>query len=263
MKRIIIIGTALAVLVGASAAYAAFNSYGGTSLTFTPKAVGSKKAPAPVALTEVLKANAPAGDRAAPLTNIKVTIYGLVADGKDFPKCTDAMIEANKTKYDAACPKGSLVGQAPVHSLLGPANDPSAAKGTACNPLEHIYNGGPGKIVFFFVNNAAHQCATLRTGDTAPWDGTAKQVGPNLVVNVPLPPDISDKVANQVGLYGSLITETETWFKLSKVVKGHRVGYQASVACKGGKRPWSVQYTAQGYNNSGPETQTVTGADKC
>jgi hypothetical protein len=261
LKRIIIIiGTALAVLVGATAAYAAFNSYFGTKVSFT-KGVGSKTAPVPVGHTESWVASAPPGARAAPLIDIKTTYYGVVADGKDFPKCTDNMIAGNP-KYDAACPKGALLAQGAVHALLGPANDPSASKGTSCNPALKAYNGGPGRIVFFFVEDASHQCDGLRTGATAPYDGFVKQVGPNLVADVPLPPDISNKVANQPGLYGSLIRENLTWFKRSKKVHGTTVAPLASVACKHGRRPWKVQFTAQGYGG-GTEVQTVTGSDKC
>src|ERR1700680_3856173 len=146
------IGTALAVLIGASAAYAAFfNNYKGSKLSFAPKATGSKAHPAPVGMTEILTANAPKGDRAAPLIDIKLTIYGVVTNGGKIPKCTDAMIEADKTKYDKACPKGSMIGQGPVHSLLGPASDPSGSTppATPCNPFLKIYNGGPNTQVFF------------------------------------------------------------------------------------------------------------------
>jgi hypothetical protein len=257
LRRLTIIGTALAVLVGASAAYAVshFNSYPGTKLVFAPKVAGTSKKPAAIGETEILKASAPSGDRAAPLINIKTTVYGLKANGGKLPKCTDKMIEANTTLYDKACPKGSLIASGPVHALLGPANDPSMSKGTNCNPFLHVYNGGPKTQVFFFTTDATHQCAGLRTGATAPYDGHISYKGKNMVVNVPLPPDISNKVANQPGLYGSLITETLIWPKSTH--------YTSSVACgKGHKRPYSVQYTAQDYNG-GTETQTVKAKDKC
>ena len=45
-------------------------------------------------------------------------------------------------------------------------------------------------------------------------------------------------------------------------VNGKTKHYQTSVACKKGKRAWSIQYTATNYNG-GTETQTVKGNDKC
>ena len=78
MRRLVIIGTALAVLVGATAAYAAFsNSYGGTKVFWSPKKAGSPAKPVPVGETEVLKASSSTiGNRAAPLTDIKTSFYG-------------------------------------------------------------------------------------------------------------------------------------------------------------------------------------------
>ena len=249
------------MLVGAAAAYAAYNTYTAT-LTFSPSKAGSTSAPSPFAMHQVLTASAPAGDRAAPLIDIKTKMYGVIADGKDFPKCTDAMIEANKTLFDAACPAGSMVASGRVNSLLGPQANQSATVGTPCNPYLHVYNGGAGKIVFFFTTKSATDCANLKTGATAPYDGTAKEQGGYLVVDVPLPPDVSNQVAGVPHYYGSLIKEDLHWLKLTKRVHGKTVAYQESVACKGGKRPYSTQFTAQDYNGSN-ETATVTGSAKC
>jgi hypothetical protein len=256
LRRLIIIGTAAAVLICATAAYAAFfNNYKGTNLVLAPKSAGSSSHPVQVGETQVLKANAPSGDRAAPLVNIKTTIYGVKTNGNKLPVCTDSMIVSSGAAggWDKACPKGSMIGEGPLHSLLGPSSDPSLSSGVACNSLLHIYNGGPKTQVFFFTNDATHKCGVLVTGDTAPYDGHISSSGKNWVVNVPLPPDISSKVANQVGLYGSLISETEVFSK-SK--------YMVSVACQGGKRPWSIQYTNQNYGG-GKVTQTVKGSDAC
>lgn len=267
MRRLVIIGTAAAVLVGAAAAYAAFNSYSGTSLSFSPKGVGTASKPHATNMTEHLVANAPAGDRAAPLVNIKVTVYGVKTNGGLFPTCTDSQIEADKTKYEKACPSGSMIAQGPVHALLGPGNDPSASKGTDCNPYLKVFNGGQGTQVFFFTTapDAAPQytCAGLPTGATAPYDGHITQSGTTWTINVPLPPDISNKVANQPGLYGSLISETLNPVPESKKNGGKTRSYMESIACKSGKRAWSVTYTADDYNTGTPETQTVKGTAAC
>lgn len=267
MRRLAILGTAVAFLVAAAAAIAAgtfFNTYKGSKITLAPKVAGSKAHPAPVGMTEVLKAGSTtSGDRAAPLKNIKTTIYGVVSNGGKLPVCTDKMIESAGAAggFDKACPKGSLIGQGPVSSLLGPANDPTTSHSVPCNPFLHVYNGGKNTQVFFFTTNASHQCHGLVTGQTAPYDGHISKKGANWVINVPLPPDISTQVAGQPGLYGSLIAETLIFAK-STTVKGKVLHYMDSVACKGKKRPFSIQFTAQDYNG-GDETQTVKGNDKC
>ncbi len=260
MRRLVIIGTAAAVLVGATAAYAAFNSYTGSNVSFSPHGAGSAKHPKTVNMTEVLKASAPSGDRAAPLTRITLKVWGVKTNGGKFPTCTDTQIEADKTKFEKACPAKSAIAAGPVHSLLGPGTDPSTAKGTVCNPFLKVFNGGARTQVFFFTTapDAAPQytCAGLPTGATAPYDGHISYSGKWWVLDVPLPPSVSNKVANQPGLYGSLITEALFPIKAS-------AGYMQSIGCMGHKRPFSITFTAQDYNSSSSETQTVKGNASC
>ena len=93
-------------------------------------------------------------------------VYGVVNNGKDFPTCSLAKIEAAKT--DTGCPKGSLVATGSITALIGPTTDPSASNPNVapCKPLLHAYNGGPGKVVFFFVDQAPdHTCARRRDHD--------------------------------------------------------------------------------------------------
>jgi hypothetical protein len=271
LRRKLIIGTAsaLAVLVGATAAYAAFNNYAGSGVTFAPKGAGSAAHPKIVNMTETLKAGAPAGDRAAPLTHITVKVYGVRTNGDLFPTCTDSKIEANKVKYELACPSKSRVAQGPVHSSLGPASNPSASAGTACNPYLKVFNGGKGSQVFFFTttshtpNPSKYTCSGLPTGATAPYDGKVKYQGKYWVLDLPLPPDISNKVANTPGLYGSLISEVLSPISQTTKVKGQTRGYMESIACQGGKRPYSITFTASSYGSGKPETQTVSGKAAC
>jgi hypothetical protein len=83
------------------------------------------------------------------------------------------------------------------------------------------------------------------------------------VIDVPLPSFVSTAVAGHTGLYGSLVKEVLNVKALSTKVKGKTVYSQASVACKGGKRPWSVAYTAVPAAGSPGVTQTVKGSAKC
>jgi hypothetical protein len=270
LRRIVIIGTALAVLVGAAAAYAAFNNYTGTSVSFSPKGSGTSRAPKIVNMTEILQANAPAGQRAAPLVDIDVRVYGVKTNGNLFPTCTDKQIDANKTKYELACPKQSAIAAGTVNALLGPANNSSQAAGTACNPWLKVFNGGRNTQVFFFTttthtpNPSKYTCAGLPTGATAPYDGHISYGHGYWQIDVPLPPDISNKVANTPGLYGSLIKEVLNPITEVKRVGGKLRGYMESTACKpGGKRPYTVSYTADDYNTGTPEHATISGNAPC
>jgi hypothetical protein len=254
LRRIVIIGTALAVLVGAGAAYASFNSYSGSALTFSSHGAGSPAHPESVGMTERLVANAPSGERAAPLTNIKLTIYGVKLDAGKLPVCSDALIANNKTNPNGGCPAGSVIGTGLVHSELGPGTSSSSSAGTACNPSLHVFNGGPSRQVFYFSTEHATDCGGLTTGSTAPWDGHISYSGGNAVINIPLPPAISTEAANHPGLYASLITQTVSF---AKAVDGKP--YMVSVGSKHGTRPWSITFTAHNYDGSS-ETQTISGA---
>ena len=260
MRRIIILGTTLAVLAGASVAGAAtLNTYS-AALKFSPTKAGSKKSPSPVGFTETYGAkNDVPGSRAAPLTDIKTTIYGLIGNKKAFPNCDGTRISAMKT--DSFCPKKALVGSGPVNSLLGGPD--LSVSGSACNPFLHIWNGAGNKLWFFFTTDSAHVCAggQLHTGDTNAYPGFVTQQGKNLVTDVPLPPFVSTAVAGHSGLYGSLIKEVLTFKKLTIKSKGKTVGFQSSVGCKGGKRPYSVSFTAK--STAGSETKVVNGSGKC
>jgi hypothetical protein len=250
------VGTALAVLVGATAAYAAYNNYGGTT-TKISRGVGTKKKPVGLSMVQTLKASAPSGERAAPLTNIKTTLYGVKLDAGKLPVCSDAKIEQNKISPTGACPKGSLIATGRVSALLGPGTDNSASNGTPCNPRLNVFNGGPNTQVFYFWTKSSSDCGGLTTGSTAPFDGHISYKNGNVVVTIPQPTDISTKVAGHANFYSSLIGELLSY---PKTVNGK--GYMVGVGCKNGKRPWTATFTAHKYGG-GSETAKVSGATSC
>jgi hypothetical protein len=262
-KSAVIISTLAIVAIGATAAYAAggFNNYAGTTMSFN-KGVGTKSKPVGIGFTQSLVAkNNDATKAAAVLIDIKTKIYGLVSNAKKFPTCSGTKIAAQKS--DTFCPKASKFAVGGVNSLLG---DPTLALNNRvpCNPGLDVFNGGGGKLWFFFTTNASHVCAggALHTGDTPPYPGTVKQQGKFEVVDVPLPPFVSTKVANQANFYGSLIKEQLKWFKVSTKVHGKTVFNNVSTGCQKGKRPWSVTFTST-TNGSDRSVQTVTGSSKC
>ncbi len=263
LRRLVVIATALAVLIAAASAFAAtggLNSYTAT-LKFSPNKAGSGAAPSAIGWTQKYSAlNANSADRTAPLTDIKTTIYGLKSDGKDFATCSFAKI--SNAKSDAGCPKGALVASGEITAILGPEADPSTSDPDQipCDPLLHVWNAGQGKVVFFFVESATHTCGPIQTGSVTPFAGTVKTVGKNMVLDTPIPSAVSFPLP---GIEGSLTSETLTYKKLVKTVKGKTVMYNASVACKSGKRPYSVAFTAEPSAGAAGVTQTVTGTSKC
>lgn len=259
MRRFVVVATALAVLAAAASAFAAtggLNSYSAT-LKFSPN-----KASTALGFTQKYIANGTGGNRTAPLTNIKTVIYGMKSDGKDFPTCSAQKITT--AGNDTVCPKGALVASGAITATLGPASDQSAsAPGQLpCNPVLDVWNAGQGKLVFFFVDKGSHTCAggAITTGTVGPFPATVKTVGKNLVMNTPIPSYVSFPIN---GVEGSLTSETLSWKNLSATKNGKTVHYGTSVACKSGKRPYSVTFTAETGPGGTPSSSTVTGTQKC
>jgi hypothetical protein len=262
LRRIVVIATALGVLVAASAAYAAINTYS-ASLTFTSKKAGSKNKPAPIGYAQVIDASGTGGNRTAVLLDIKTKIYGLTADGKDFPTCSLSKIAAAQT--DKVCPKGSEVATGSITSVVGSSAD-FTKTGTACDPILDVWNSGQGKLTYFFVDTPTHQClgGALVTGQVGPYPATYKKVGKYLVTDVPVPGYVSFPLGASGGVAGSLETEHLQWLKVSKKVHGKTVSAIASVGCQGHKRPYSMTFTST-LPPAGPakEVDTVSKSAPC
>ncbi|HEX3979079.1 MAG TPA: hypothetical protein VHW96_22605 [Solirubrobacteraceae bacterium] len=264
MKKFVIIAAALGALAVAGVAYAAsINTYTAT-LSFSSKKPGTAAKPVPVSYSQNIVAKGTNGNRTAVLTDILTKIYGLKADGKDFPTCSAAKISA--AGDDTSCPKGAMVATGAITASVGAANNFTAA-GSACDPLLHVWNGGQGKLSFFFVDQSPnHEClgGALKTGQVGPYPATYKTKGKFLVIDVPVPKYVSFPAP---GVAGSLESEHLTWLKLTKKVKGKTVAATASVACLKGKRPYTTTFTANLPTSTGApgpnQTSTVTGSAGC
>jgi hypothetical protein len=273
MRHRVLLAVVLVCLCGAGSALAAAGSVSSPPNSYTGNfavsgAAGSNARPTAVALSETLgMSSTTQGNVGAPLVDIKTTTYGVKAPNAGmFPKCTVAQISANNGnngKWNAVCPKGSLVATGSVTAALTSPSSNLAGPGAPCQLGLWVYNGGPHKLTFFFTTAPA-QCDGLTTGDAAPWQGTVSEAGKYLVTNVPEPADVSYNAGN-IGLFGSLETEVLHFKKLT-VKKGHKVyPYIESTGCTKHSRPFTITYTAT-QSNSGSPTEavgTVKGTAKC
>jgi hypothetical protein len=253
----VLIATALGVLVAAASAYAAINTYS-ASLGFTSKQAGSASKPSPIGFAQNIKAAGTKDNRTAVLLDWKTKVYGLTADGKDFPTCSLAKITA--ARNDNMCSKQAEVATGDITAVLGNQTNFTTA-GSPCDPNLHVWNGGQGKLIFFFVVTPTHQCVGTVTGTTLPWTATYKRSGKFLLIDVPVPKDVDYPLPSQVG---SLETVNLTWLKVTKKVNGKTVAAIASVGCQGAKRPYSTTFTAT-LPTAGPakEVDTVSSSAPC
>jgi hypothetical protein len=264
MRQKVLGAVVLLCLCGAGSAFAASGSVSSPPNSYTGNfavagGVGSTARPAAVAMSETLgMSSTTQGNVGAPLVNIKTTTYGVKAPNAGmFPKCTVARISANNGnngKWNAVCPKGSLVATGSVTAALTSPTSNLAGPGAPCHLGLWVYNGGPGKLTFFFTTTPA-QCDGLTTGDAAPWQGTVSEAGKYLVTNVPEPADVSYNAGN-IGLFGSLESEV-LHFKKMTVKKGKKTyPYMESIGCTKRSRPFTVTYSAT-QSNSGAPTEAV------
>jgi len=252
---------ALAVaLIVTSVAYAAtLNTY--TATISGKTSAGTPANPGAFNFREQLTAaNTTPNMRAGVLKDITLKVSGVKTNYKDFKTvCTAAQIAA--AQNDAGCPHAALVASGSIKSVLGDKTLQVSSKDVACDPNLDVWNGGNGKLVFFFVITATHACSGLQTGAAAPYVGTIKQVGNSIVQDTPLPADVSTNAGN-VGLYGSLEMETLNWSKLTTKVGGKTVPFIQSTSCTAHSRPFTVTFKATDATGA-VSTETIPGKAAC
>jgi hypothetical protein len=252
LRRFALAVTAVAVLALAATAYAAINTYT-ASMNFTSRQAGTPSKPVPIGYTETLKVTGTSGNRDGVQSIISTKIYGLSEDGKDFPTCS--LTQIANAKNDTVCPKAAEVATGYITASLGSSTNFKIA-GSACDPQLDVWNSGQGKLTFFFVDTATHQClgGALKTGSTGPYPATYKELGKYLQFTVKTPDYINYPLP---GLAGSLETEHLTYFKRTRKVHGKTVAITSSIACQGKKRPYSATFTST-LPPAGPATETNT-----
>jgi hypothetical protein len=252
LKRFAIaIATVVVGLVAASAAFAAVNNY--TASYKFSGSKGTKAKPAKLAFTQTINvAPGTSGQRTGVLHQITTKITGAKLDVSGLPTCSSSKI--NSAQSDSACSKKALIAKGYIEAQLGSASDPTAA-GSACDPELDVWNGGKGKLIFFFVDTGSHQClnGALHTGQVPPWTASYKQSGTNLNVTIPIPNTVDYPLGTSGGEVGSL----------SKVyLKWASTGLQ-STGCSGSQRAYTFGFKASAIGSTSSESGSVSGKAAC
>ncbi len=256
MKRLTIgIVTALAMLIAASSALAAIDTYaGGYGFHGKP---GSMARPAPLNFTQHFKIkSAQPGSLTGILTHVKTEISGVKVNAAGFKKCTAAQINKS-AKYDKVCAKGALVASGSIKAQLGTQANWTPS-GLACNPVLNVWNAGPHKLAFFFRTTPKAQClgGAIQTGAVPAFTATYKQAGKNLLVNIPIPSDVTNP--GKGPYFVAVSSEFLKWHSSTNAKGVHDI---TSIGCKG-KRHFSYTFSAKTPSGQ-HETKTIKGMAAC
>lgn len=230
MRRAVSLITVAAMLVGAAVALAAQSTPSKVKLSAkfsVSRGTGTKKKPVPVGAGYSLQIKTVDGTRPDGIRHLNQSFEGVRSYGKYFPTCSAGRIAAAQS--DKVCPKGSLVGEGPIHSEVGADSDFSGA-GSPCDRTTHLYNAGQNKVTVLFVGPGS-KC--LGTAYTPPysgyWTNKGGIGGGQTIVNIP--PFSTDHPIP--GLLVSTTSVKFTFFKHIKKVHGKKISYLMSVGCKG------------------------------
>jgi hypothetical protein len=247
--------TALAMLIVASSALAAIDTYtGGYGFHGAP---GSMTAPAPLSFTQHFKIkSAQAGSLPGILTRVRTEISGATVNTAGFKRCTAARINRS-ARYDKVCAKGALVASGSVRAQLG-TQASWTPSGLPCNSVLNVWNAGPHKLAFFLRTTPRAQClgGAIQTGAAPAFTATYRQAGKNLLVNIPVPSGVTNP--GRGPYFVAVSSEFLTWHSSTNGKGMHDI---TSIGCKG-RRHFSYSFSARTPSGQ-DETKTITGTAVC
>jgi hypothetical protein len=147
------------------------------------------------------------------------------------PGCAAAKMDAAAS--DAGCPKASKVGSGTLKALIGATGQPVSGAQQCTLPFK-IYNSGGGKAALWIKTEGG---CPVPVAQTVPARWTKSGTTGGLTFTVP------DLLRHQVGLDLPVVDARATIAKITKTVKGKKIGFLESTGCKDGKRDFSVQFT--------------------
>ncbi|WP_027008448.1 hypothetical protein [Conexibacter woesei] len=160
-----------------------------------------------------------------------IKVEGGRVNWKIVPSCAAAKMDAAAS--DASCPAASKVGSGTLKALIGSTGQPASDAQTCTLPFK-IYNSGGGKAALWIKTEGG---CPVPIAQTVPARWTQSGTTGGLTFTVP------DLLRHQVGLDLPVVDAKATISRITKTVKGKKVGFLESTGCKDGKRDFSVQFT--------------------
>jgi hypothetical protein len=227
----LLVAAGVATVAMASAAYAqttATNQYvvsGGTSIR---GGTAAKPKPADLRFHFALSANGLVPNVVKTYT---IKVEGGRVNWSIVPGCAGAKMDAAGS--DASCPAAAKVGSGTLTALIG-ATGQAVSDAQTCTLPFKIYNSGGGKAALWIKTQGG---CPVPIAQSVPARWTKSGTTGGLTFTVP------DLLRHQVGLDLPVVNADATISKITKTVKGKKVGFLESTGCKDGKRDFSVQFT--------------------
>ena len=112
----------------------------------------------PIGYTQTINGTGTNGNRTAVLTDIKTKIYGLKVGRQGLPD----VLAQRRSRRQATTPCARRARSSPLapSRAVSVQRPTSPAAACPCDPLLDVWNGGQGKLTFFFVDTPrTMQCA--------------------------------------------------------------------------------------------------------
>jgi hypothetical protein len=186
MRRLVLLATvAVAGLALAATVAFAANTYL-VQASVTPSGKGTKAKPNPVGVKFNYQVNDSAGGKPAAVKTYKIEFYGVKSNGKRFPACSTAKIQAAQSGAD--CPAGSKVGSGQVQSKVYQDADPNDP-GQDCLKQLAVYNSGEN-LATLVLTGPGDQCIGVAQPFIIPAKFVAGGAGGAEALSFDVPPTV-------------------------------------------------------------------------
>jgi hypothetical protein len=272
MRKLLIAGLAVAVVLAMASVAVAVNVYSVHLASTTVRGKGKPTKPIPTGVKFGFKVeDSDPTKRATVVEKFAIGIEGLRTNPKLFPKCAFSDLD-DQSGVPSRCDK-ALVGRGLVKNAAGSNTDRSLEGGhsSPCNLALRLYNDGDGMTLRLDSNGAppppsfeSDQIGCLLPIGTAinakfVHRRIAGVTGGDLVFKVP--EELKHPGLPQID--NSIRRSDVTILLKAKRVNGKRRGFYEKIGCKGTKRTVRAKFTTEATASEPARTFTATKASRC
>lgn len=273
MRKLSIAVLALAAVVAVAGVAVAANTYKVHVASTDTSGKGSAKKPIPTGLKLGFQVGeSDASKRGTVIEKYSIGAEGLVTNTKAAKgKCAFTDMD-NEPTVPSKCNK-ALVGSGLVKNAAGPSTNQSLSVSSPCNLQLRLYNSGKGMIIRLDSNGLpapgpAGDFSSDKVGCTLPIATSIDAKFVKTKIGGVSASDLRFTVPQNLkhpltGIDNSIRESVNSIKKITKTVKGKKIGYYSKVGCKGGKRTTRATFTTEATGTQAAQKFTATKQSKC